>query len=302
MAKSLHLILIDPQNDFTIADDGRGNKGALVVPGADQDMKRLAKMVTRLGDRVDDIHVTLDCHQTIGVERPPWWKRATDGAEPAPFTCLGIHPDGRRIVKYVPGGNNPNMFGLSPTEEEYTTRIPSYLHDGGPTGKGSFGYLQALAARGRYPHIVWPIHCRVGSWGASVESTLFEALCKWENDCFAHVNFYPKGNNPWTEHFSAVLAEVPDPNDASTQVNTHLVRTLETADIIGISGEALSHCVSNTVTDISTFFSKPEYVEKLVLIKDTCSNVGGFEFLGDAFIKSLTAKGMKIETSESFLA
>ena len=65
----------------------------------------------------------------------------------------------------VPGGSTPNMFGMSPTEEEYTTYIPSFLHQGGPTGKGSFGYLEALATKGRYPHVVWPVHCVVGSWG-----------------------------------------------------------------------------------------------------------------------------------------
>lgn len=43
---------------------------ALVVPGAEADMNRLAAMITRLGSRIDDISVTFDCHQTIGIERP----------------------------------------------------------------------------------------------------------------------------------------------------------------------------------------------------------------------------------------
>ena len=298
----LHLVVVDPQNDFCIGDDGHGNKGQLVVPGADQDMSRLAKMLRRLGPKIDDIHVTLDSHQTVGIERPRWWKRASDGAEPTPFTCLGIHPDGRRVVKFVVGGSSPNAFGMSATEEEYVTAIPSFLHQGGPTGKGSFGYLQALAARGRYPHIVWTEHCIVGTWGWGIVPELADALKWWEREYIARVNYVVKGNNPWTEHFSGVMAEVPDPADPATQVNTRLVQTLEDADLILFTGEALSHCVANTARDVAATFSNPKYAEKIVLLKDTTSNVSGFDFLGDAFIKDMTAKGMKIEDSATYLA
>lgn len=293
----LHLLIVDPQNDFSVADDGHGNKGTLVVPGAVGDMTRLALMVDRLGGRIDDIHVTMDSHQTIGIERPKWWQRVADGAEPLPFTCLGIHPDGRRVVKFDFTASGPVA-----TEEEYTTYIPSYLHQGGPTGKGSFGYLQALAAKSRYPHIVWTEHCVVGTWGWGVVPVLAGALRRWERDQFARINYVTKGNNPWTEHFSGVQAEVPDPADPSTQVNTHLIRTLEEADLIAVTGEALSHCVANTARDIAATFSNPRYVEKLVLLTDTTSNVAGFDFLGADFVRDLTAKGMRTETSVSFLA
>lgn len=299
---NIHLFVVDPQNDFCIADDGHDNKGALVVPGADQDMHRLAQMILRLGDKIDDISVTLDSHQTVGIERPDgWWKRASDGAPPAPFTCLGIHPDGRRVVKFAPGGSAPNAFGMSATEEEYVTVIPSFLHQGGPTGKGSFGYLQALAARGRYPHIIWTEHCCVGTWGWSIVPELASALKQWERKYVARVDYVVKGNNPWTEHFSGVMAEVPDPSDPSTQVNTRLVQTLEKADIILFTGEALSHCVANTARDVVATFADPKYASRIVLLGDTTSNVGGFEFMGDAFLKDMQAKGMRIESSDTFL-
>ena len=41
--KQVHLLIIDPQNDFCSPD-----KGSLFVPGADQDMLRLATMVDRI--------------------------------------------------------------------------------------------------------------------------------------------------------------------------------------------------------------------------------------------------------------
>lgn len=297
----LHLLIVDPQNDFCVGDDGHGNKGALVVPGADADMSRLSHLIRRLGTKIDDISVTLDSHQTIGIERPRWWKRASDGAEPDPFTCLGIHPDRRRIVKYVVGGTNPNRFGMSPTEEEYVTYFPTWLHQGGPTGKGAFGYLEALEKKGRYPHIVWTEHCIVGTWGWGVVPELADTLKWWEREFFGRINYVPKGNNMWTEHFSGVQAEVPDPGDTTTQVNTKLISSLEDADLILVTGEALSHCVANTGTDIGATFSDPAYIKKLVLLKDTSSNVPGFDFLGDAFVKDMTAKGMRVEDSTNFL-
>ena len=58
----------------------------------------------------------------------------------------------------------------------------------------------------------------------------------------------------------------------------------------------------DTGTDVGATFSNPKYIEKLVLLRDTTSNVPGFDFLGDAFIKSMTAKGMRVETTDSFLA
>jgi nicotinamidase-related amidase len=293
----VHLVIVDPQNDFCVADDGKGNKGSLVVPGALEDMQRVAKMVNRIGDRLADIHVTLDSHQGIGIERPKWWKRVSDGAMPAPFTILGIHPDKKRIVKF-----NADATGLHPTEEEYTTYMPSYARQGGPTGKGVFGYLEALAAKGRYPHVVWPVHCCVGSWGWSIVPELSNELIRWEQEQFARVNYVTKGNNPWTEHFSGVQAEVQDPGDPTTQVNTALIQTLESADIIALTGEALSHCVANTGRDIANCFTDPKYVAKLVLLTDATSNVSGFDFLGDAFVKELVAKGMQISTTADFLA
>lgn len=293
----IHAILVDCQNDFCVADDGHGNHGSLVVPGADEDMQRLAGMIRRLGSKIDDIHCTLDSHQTVGIERPRWWKRVGDGAPPAPFTVLGIHPDGKRIVKVDFSTGKPVH-----TDEEYTTYLPSFLHKGGPTGKGVFGYLEALAAKGRYPHVVWPVHCTVASWGWGVVPDLHKALCEWEHDQFARINYVTKGNNPWTEHFSGVQAEVPDPSDPSTQVNTRLIQTLEEADIIAVAGEALSHCVANTGRGIAEAFSDPKYVEKLVLLTDASSNVPGFEFLGDAFLKDMQAKGMKTSTTVEFLA
>jgi nicotinamidase-related amidase len=276
----VHLLVVDPQVDFC------DPKGSLFVTGGDKDMERLARMIDRLGGKLDDVHVTLDSHRLADISHPRWWKRVGDGVQPAPFTILGL--DGKRIVKLDPAT-------LAPTSEEFTTFLPSFL-------MRSQEYLKALAAGKRYPHCIWPPHCLIGSPGHNVHPTLFPAFEQWEDKNFAMVDYVTKGSNPWTEHFSGVKAEVPDPADPSTQVNTSLIQTLETADIIAIAGEALSHCVANTVRDIAACFSDPKYTEKLVLLTDATSNVPGFEHFGKAFLDEMKAKGMKTDTTDNFLA
>ena len=46
-ARKVHLLMIDPQNDFCIANGPGGEKGALVVGGAADDMTRLAAFITQ---------------------------------------------------------------------------------------------------------------------------------------------------------------------------------------------------------------------------------------------------------------
>ena len=67
----VHLISIDPQNDFCIAVGPGGEKGALVVGGADADMTRLGAFITKNQKRLSEISVTLDSHQYIHIAHDP---------------------------------------------------------------------------------------------------------------------------------------------------------------------------------------------------------------------------------------
>ena len=66
--QKLHLLLIDPQNDFC------DPSGSLHVAGADRDMDRLALMIHRLAGKLSDIHVTLDSHRKVDISHPLWWR------------------------------------------------------------------------------------------------------------------------------------------------------------------------------------------------------------------------------------
>jgi nicotinamidase-related amidase len=131
---------------------------------------------------------------------------------------------------------------------------------------------------------------------------LREALQQWEQQRFAMVDYVTKGSNPWTEHYSAVCADVPDPADPGTQINTRFIQTLAEADIVVIAGEAGSHCLANTVRDVADSFGDDATIKRLVLLEDATSPVPGFERLQAEFIREMRGRGMQVTTTRDFLA
>jgi nicotinamidase-related amidase len=264
---NIQLLLIDPQVDFCKPS------GSLYVPGADDDMKRVAALINRLGTKLDDIHVTLDSHHQVDIAHPIFWVETSTGVAPAPFTEI--------------------------THDSLANGIFRTFHPG--MQQYALDYTAKLKANGRYPLYVWPVHCDIGSVGAAIHEDVYAALVGWELANFAIVDKVTKGSNYKTEHYSAVQADVPDPEDmAGTGLNIGLIQALQEADVIAIGGEALSHCVANTITDIANAFGDDSLVKKFTLLKDCTSNVATLEFLGDNFINAMTKRGMQISDSVSF--
>jgi nicotinamidase/pyrazinamidase len=271
--KKVVLLTIDGQFDFC------DPSGKLYVPGADKDMSRLAKMVRRTRGDLDDIIATMDCHRTLHIAHPIWWE-----------DCNGNHPitipDGPPTLISV-----ADVVGANP---KWRATNPAYR-------QRSIDYVKALEANGRYVLCIWPPHCLIGSKGYTIYPELFDAFCDWEAQ-FAAVNYVTKGSNIYTEHYSALLADVLDPEDLSTGLNTDLLGVLEdpTVALIAISGEAGSHCVPNTIRDIANNFGE-ENIKKFRLLVDTISPVAGFEKLQEDFINEMVGRGMEITTSDKFL-
>jgi len=270
MAEKIELLIIDPQVDFC-----NPQKGALYVNGAEEDMDRLSQMVDRIGKKISKIDVTLDCHHKIDVAHPGMW-RNSEGDNPAPFTI--ITSQDIKSGKWLP---------IYPSEIKRFTQ-----------------YTESLEASGRYPLCIWPPHCLIGTEGNNVFPVLAEALDKWVDIKRRNINYVSKGSNIFTEHYSAIKAEVPDPTDPTTQIDSRdvgLISSLMKADVVAIAGEAGSHCLANTVRDIADGFNDDSYVQKLVLLEDATSPVAGFENFQEDFIKEMTARGMQISNTVDFL-
>ena len=265
----IHLLVIDPQIDFC---DPSGN---LYVPGAEEDMKRLATMVSTLGGRLDDIHVTLDSHLPLHIAHPVMWIDS-NMKNPDPFTLISaddIKAGKWRLIK--------------PLKKD---GVPYDLY-----------YTQELEKNGRYVLCIWPPHCLIGSTGHAIYPILQEELIKWQNKNLSYARYVSKGSNLLTEHYSAIKADVEDPSDPTTQLNMQVISLLQDPEIqdILIAGEASSHCVYNTIVDIADNFGE-ENIKKFIFLEDASSAVPGFENLADEFVSKMTARGMRISKTTDY--
>jgi nicotinamidase-related amidase len=144
------------------------------------------------------------------------------------------------------------------------------------------------------------VHCEIGSWGQAVHADLRAAYNAWEEATLGIVNKLDKGSNPWTEHSSAVMAEVPDADDPETQLNRGFIDMLRQADQVYIAGEAGSHCVRAATEHIVENFGA-ENLKKLVLVTDCMSPVAGFEAQYAQFLCDMHDLGLQLAASADIL-
>ena len=277
------LLIIDPQEDFCEPENGRG--GALAVPGGREALKRIAKFITKMGSKLDEIIITMDCHNPMHIAHPIWFVDE-NGNHPAPFTT--IVEDNGEMLHGTLGAN-----GFTP-QGKIRCRSLNFTN-------WTLNYLRILKNGGRYPHMIWPPHCIIGEPGGCIIPEVAKAARNWEEKEFAIASRISKGSNFKTEHFGALRAEVIDPGDPSTQVNTDFLALLEdpNSTIYGC-GLALGHCLANTARDTAKEFDGDTFCQRFVLLRDGTEHVAGLEFLGDSFIKDFEARGMRIANTTDF--
>ena len=256
---------------FTDAASGCRIAPALPVTGAHADMLRLAGLIRAGGEVLTRITVTLDTHHRLHIAHPTFW-RQKDGAAVQPFTQV--------TAAQVRAG-------------EYRPRDAAAL-------PRALAYLDALEAHGRYRLMVWPVHCEVGTWGHNVHAAVRAACSEWEERHLDVVEMVQKGSNRWTEHYSALQAEVPDAADPHTLLNRPLLEALARADLLLVAGEASSHCVKATVEDIVDHLPAGR-AERIVLLTDCMSPVGGFQASSDAFLQAMRDRGVTLSSTDDIL-
>ncbi len=264
---NIKLLIIDPQNDFCDLDGA-----ALPVPGANADMHRLAKFMKAASARVSDLIVTLDSHASIGIERTPFWM--TREGSPVPAFTVVTEADVRAGT-------------FRPRKPDAEPQVIEYLH--------------ALEHAGRYQLMVWPVHCVIGTWGHNIHTAVAEEIASWEAQQLRPAFRVLKGQNPMTEQYSAVQAEVPLADDVLTHPNHRLIaRARPNGATLLVAGEAASHCVAATMEHLFAEMSL-EQRREVVILRDCMSPVTGFEAKAEAFFARARDLGAQVTTSDEAL-
>lgn len=253
------LLIIDMQNDFCHPE------GALFVPGAVEDVERTAAFIRKNSENIDQLVMTQDNHHPLDIAHPGFW-RNQQGKQPEPFSQI--------TAEEVDNGTwQPIM------EPEKV-----------------LNYLKALYQKKEYPHIIWPEHCLIGSWGAAMKDELMQAVADWARQG-KYYQMVTKGRYPFSEHFGALRANIPDPKVPETALNKSLIKTIEAYENVYIAGEAKSHCVANTLKQLLDL----KLSNQLHVLEDTLSDVPGLGHLGEPIYESARKQGVEFITTEVVL-
>lgn len=123
--------------------------------------------------------------------------------------------------------------------------------------------------------MIWPNHCINRSPGAEIVKPIDDALKEWERKGRKVIYIY-KGQNLKTEMYSALGAEVPDPEDPRTNINTKVIEFLQQHEQVLVGGQAKSHCVYETVNHLDQHM-KTDNRPAIILLEDTTNDISGHE-------------------------
>jgi nicotinamidase-related amidase len=236
-ARTIHLLLIDMQVDFC------HEQGSLYVPGALGDLRRTVEFIYRNAEHISQITCSLDSHVPSQIFSPGWWADA-DGNHPAPFTIVsaGDVQSGRWLPLFEPHWSRAYVARLERDHKKLLT--------------------------------IWPYHVLIGSPGHMLDPELWSAIVWHSMARKTHPVWMHKGSIPLTEHYSIIQPEVPVPGVPGGGKNQAFLDELADADLIVVAGEAMSHCVLETVEDlVEAFGDQPETLRKVLFLRDCTSPV-----------------------------
>jgi nicotinamidase-related amidase len=259
------LLLVDMQVDFVHTD------GALSVPGAVEDARRVIEWIFRNLSRITTIAASLDSHFPVSIFFPPWWSDS-NGAHPAPYTII-------RSADVKAGVWKPLY------EPEW-----------------SVDYCEKLEELSKKELMIWPYHTLIGTPGHALTPALYEAIAYHSGARQTQPIFLEKGTIPKTEYYSMLEPEVKVSDHPMGDLNISFIDMLASYDLIYIAGEAKSHCVLETVASIMRFFdAQPRIINKFRLLEDCMSSVAhptiDFEALAKRTFQRFAGQGLQLVNS-----
>jgi len=264
--ETVALVLVDYQHDFTVPT------GTLSVPGAQEDVARLLRWFYASAAHITTIYASLDTHLPAHIFFSAWWRDPRSGTPPPPFTPI--------TVADVEAGR------WEPVQEANWSRQ----------------YVHTLAEQARKDLMIWPYHTMQGTLGQMLVAPISEAIA-WHSAARSSQPVYlTKGLTPRTEFYGIFGAEVPDPADARSQLNTPLLSEVMRHDRVYIAGEASSHCVLATIHQLAAYCQgQPDLLKRLYVLTDCSSPVRhptiDFEALTAQDLALLQEQGVRLVKS-----
>lgn len=279
------LLLIDVQNTFCIPEfelfvGGRSGRGAV------EDNVRLCEFIYRNLGALTNISATMDTHLTQQVFHAIFFVDK-DGNHPAPYS--NIRAEELRADKWTFNAALAPHFDIAP---EYGQQM--MVH-----------YAEELEKNGKYALTIWPYHAMLGGIGHALVSSVEEAVYFHSMARLSQPQFDIKGNKPFTEHYSVIGPEVlrGPMGEPLGEHDPKYIETLKQVDKLIIAGQAKSHCVAWTVSDLLEDIqaSDASLAKKVYLLEDCTSPVvvpgADYTDAADATYERFFEAGMNIVSS-----
>jgi nicotinamidase-related amidase len=288
--KRISLLLVDVQNTFCIPNfelfvGGRSGHGAV------DDNVRLCEFIYRNLGNITSVTATLDTHLSQQIFHPIFFVDA-DGNHPSPYTMIQAEQLQRGEWKF-----NPALAPRYDITPEYGQKM--MIH-----------YAETLRKRGKYALTIWPYHAMLGGIGHALVPAVEEAVFFHSIARLSQPKFEIKGEQPFTEHYSVIKPDVTKGPKGETlgKHNDAFIEELKRVDALVITGQAKSHCVAWTISDLLDDIraTEPELAKKVHLLDDCTSPVvvpgADFTDQADEAFESFAQAGMKIIKSTDILA
>jgi nicotinamidase-related amidase len=251
------LMLIDVQNTFCLPGfelyvGGRSGRGAV------EDNTRLCEFIYRNLGSITQITATMDTHMAMQVFHAIFFIDK-DGNHPAPYT--DIHVSELQDGKWTFNPALAPQFDIAP---EYGQQM--MIH-----------YAEELQKSGKYALTIWPYHAMLGGVGHALVPAVEEALFFHTIARLSQTDIVIKGDTPFTENYSVIGPEVlTGPMDELLgKHDQKFIQQLQECDRLIIAGQAKSHCVAWTVSDLleDIALTDLELAKKVYLLEDCTSPV-----------------------------